>query len=69
MDVHACGLCDRFALFAGRMGGLVEELFEHHELHTGETFACPTSGIVGGYARCGRCPGERGGLHDRRDRR
>ena len=69
MNVHACGLCNRFALFARRMGGLVEDLLEHHELHAGETFTCPTGGIVGGYARYRGCPRERGGLHDRRDRR
>ena len=47
VDVHACGVGDRFALFARRMGGLVKELLEHDELHAGEPFACPTRGIVG----------------------
>jgi len=60
VHVHACSLCDRFALFAGRMGGLVEELLEHHELYAGEPFACATRGIVGGYACCRGRPAERG---------
>ena len=65
MDVHACGLCDRFALLARWMGCLVEELLKHHELDTGEAFACATCGIVRGYARHGGCPGQGGGLHER----
>ena len=52
MDVHACGLCDRFAFFARGMGGLVEELLEEDELYAGESFSCATGGIVGGNACC-----------------
>lgn len=46
VNVHACGLRDRLALFASRVGCLVKELLEHHELHAGEAFAGPTGGIV-----------------------